>query len=718
MKQVLVNRKGEVVVKKVPVPTLQKDTILVRVENSLISSGTETRSLVDKGLPAYIKRNPGTAKSFLGRMLREGMDRPLMDIRTKLKELTQVGYNCSGTVIECGSGVDWIEAGDRVACAGGEAHHAEIIAVPKNLVVRIPGNVSSKEAAFVSVGGIALHAVRTARASIGDRVLVIGLGLVGQIVTQILKAAGATVIGVDVHKSKVDAAKSLGMDIGIAGDYTERVLEATNGVGADAAIICAATASSKPVNDAIRSLRDRGSLVIVGVVGMDLEWGSLYAKEISLFMSRSYGPGRYDALYERKGVDYPISYVRWTENRNMEEFLNMVSRGAVKLKPLITAEFAVDDAPDAYQAITESPEKHIAVLLNYKSTEAAEESQSVEHTVAERPVKGRVNIAVIGTGSIVKAQHLPNIRRSGGFNIRTIVSNTGVNAGHMAEVYRAARSTTNYKSALRDKEIEAVLIATPNKFHAGMAIDALSHGKHVFVEKPLAMTYPECRKLWRALKKHKGLLTVGFNRRFSPLSIRAKEMLEGETAPKIGIYRVNVTPSAGKTWIDDPELGGGRILEEVCHFFDFFSWIFGEEPIRVYAEKLTARSSNIVDKDNVVISVKFSKGSIASIIYSCIGNPNVPKESVEIFSSGKVVRILNFQRLDAFGFREKGMKLASIDKGHYNHMLNFLRAIKGEEKLAVTADDGIRATVCCLKTLESLRSSTPQKLDWKKIISG
>jgi predicted dehydrogenase/threonine dehydrogenase-like Zn-dependent dehydrogenase len=711
---------NDVVVAEIPSPTVADNEVLVQNIFSVISTGTERASLKEggkgvMGLVSKVKANPELVKKAIDEVRRVGLRKTLELIRGEAEgKLVPLGYSSSGIVLEVGRNVTDISVGDRVACAGaGYACHAEVIAVPRNLVCKIPDGVEFDEATFTSLGAIAMQGVRRAQVVLGDKVAVIGLGLIGQITCQILKASGAFVIGIDPMRERVDLARSLGADVCFVSgeDVVLQVERLTGGIGADAVIICASTTSSEPARQAMQMSRRKGRVVVVGAVGMELERSPFYEKELDFVISCSYGPGRYDPTYEEKGIDYPIGYVRWTENRNMQAFLDLLAGKKVEVKRLIDRVFPIEEASQAYDALGQEG-RPVTVLFNYA---AAPKPQL--HRMELRPltkVKQKVNVAVIGAGSFAQAYHLPNLKRIPFYSLRAIVTKTGANAKTLAEKYGAQYCSTDYKDVLSDGDVDLVLIATRHNLHAPLICEAAKAGKDIFVEKPIALTYEQCRDVYAAINDSGVNLTVGFNRRFAPLAQRAKVLMEEHHSPMVINLRVNSAGVPKTHWINDPVEGGGVILGEGCHFFDLISWLIGAEPRRIYAEMVSQNNAASVDAGNVVCTLSFEDGSIASLTYTTTGNESFPKERIEVFADSRVVVIDDFKELTVVGAGVKVEKLPQIQKGHFELIQEYGRLLRGESKNRdlPTVLDGIRATVCSLKALDALKTGKVQEFGY------
>lgn len=712
---------GKIVVEEVPAPACGDNEVIVQSMFSVISAGTEGSSLKQSakgvtGLVAKAKDNPELVQKALDMARREGISKTLDTVRGQIKgNLSPLGYSSSGVVLETGKNITDISVGDRVACAGaGYANHAEVVAVPRNLVSKIPEGVEFNQAAFTTLGAITLQAVRRARVQLGDRVVVMGLGLLGQIACQILNSSGAHVIGIDPIKERVELAEELGAERCFISrkDVVSQVLKHTDETGADSVIICAATPSSEPVSQAMQMSREKGKVVVVGAVGMELERSPFYEKELDFLISSSYGPGRYDPSYEEKGIDYPIGYVRWTENRNMQEFLSLLAAGKVNVERLIDIVSPVDEADKAYKTLVSPGKRPLAVLFKYAAVPELAPLRVVELKAGEK-VAGKINVAVIGAGSFAQAYHLPNLKRIPAYNVRAIITKTGSNAKSLAKKYRAQYCSTDYKEALNDNDVDMVLIATRHNLHAPLIVEAAGAGKHIFVEKPIALSYEECRAVYQAVTESKVNLTVGFNRRFSPLAQKAKRVIERRKSPLVITYRVNSAATKKEHWINDPEEGGGVIVGEGCHFFDFINWLIGAEPNRIYAGSISSNNPSLIDTSNMACTLSYSDGSVASLVYNTIGNEAFSKERIEVFVDGGVVTIDDFKELVITGLGDKGAKLSRAEKGQFELLREYGKFLNGQSQGLdlPTVQDGIRATICSLKALESLQAGEAQEID-------
>ena len=718
MKQIF-TQSGSITTEEVPAPVCGDNEVLVNNAYSLISVGTETTSLQGGkgavGIASKAISNPDLVHKAMEMTKKEGISKTIKVIKGQTGNLTALGYSSSGVVLEVGKNITDITVGDRVACAGaGYANHAEIIGAPRNLICKIPDNVDFEEAAFTTLGAIAMQGARRAQVQFGDKVVVIGLGLLGQIACQILTAAGAHVIGIDVMEGRVELAKELGADICFAGgqDAVNEVLKHTDGIGADSVIIYAATKSSEPVKQAMQMARKKGKVVVVGAVGMEIDRSPFYEKELDFLISCSYGPGRYDPLYEEKGVDYPIGYVRWTENRNMQEFLKMLSEKKVNVKRLIDHTFPIEEAAKAYETLN-SEKRPIGVLFRYKEITKRETFRKTQLKPSVINTD-KINVAVIGAGGFAQAYHLPNLKKIPFYNIKAVVTRTGSNAKKIAEEYGAEYCTTDYKEVLSDEDVNLVLIAARHHLHAPMIIEAANAKKHIFVEKPIAMNYEDCKGVYGAIVENKVNLTIGFNRRFAPLAQKAKRIVENRKNPLMITYRINSAGMKKEHWINDPVEGGGAIIGEGCHFFDFCNWIVGREPMRIYAEMISSDDESVVDANNIMSTIRYEDGSVASIIYTTIGNESFPKERIEIFVDGGVVAIDDFKELTVVGLAGKREKLKRIEKGQFELINEYGKLLKGESRNidVPSVADAVKATICSLKVLDALKTGKVQKWDY------
>jgi predicted dehydrogenase/threonine dehydrogenase-like Zn-dependent dehydrogenase len=719
MKQVI--RKGlkDIIVDEVPDPVLLPHHVLVRPLYSLISSGTETASIHRDSLLKEVGDNPSHLRKIWDVAMKTGPLATFAEVRAKFSEYAVLGYSGAGVVAARHPTVTDLEIGERVAYGGEGTGHGETILVGRNLAARMPEGLGCEEACFATLGAIAMNAVRTARIELGDVVAVIGLGLVGQLVAQLVRLQGGVVIGIDLNVHRVDLAKSLGADHGIGGaSAVEGVRSITDGRGVDCAIVAAAAKSPAPAQQALNLCRDRGRICVVGAVGMEFPWNDMYLKEIQLYMSRAYGPGSYDASYEKQGRDYPLPYVRWTENRNMEEFLRLIAAGRIDVRPLVTHEFALDDAAKGYDTIFDRTANSLAILLKYP---AATQPDAVAAFAPARKIgvggwgvgdgvrprqKGVASFALVGAGNLAKWEHLPNLKKLNGVELRAVYSAAGVRGKSYALRFGAAYATSEYEEILKDPQIDAVLIASRNQHHAPQALAALRAGKHVFVEKPMALTAAECAELCDAVEETGRHLTVGFNRRFAPYYRELKSALERRTAPAVVQCRINSPGISGAYWMADPAIGGA-ILGEACHFIDLMYWLLSSEPVSVSAYSLPTGKADPIGENNIVASFRFEDGSIGNLTYCTVGSRTSGGERVEVFAQGIGGFSEDFKRTGVWKGTRSGKSKMWPDKGYFGQMADFAESIRTGRPPSVTVRDGARATLGCLAMMASAKDGAP-----------
>jgi len=724
VKQIIQNHKtGELRVAEVPAPALKSGGVLVRNYFSAISAGTErtTVNLGQKGLIGKAKARPDLVKKVMDTARKEGLRTTFEKAKARMERPKALGYSSAGVVIEVSADVDGLSPGDRVACAGQDyASHAEVVFVPENLCAKILGGVKLEYAAFTTLGAVALQGIRQAQLTLGEKVAVIGLGLIGQLTVQLAKAAGCEVLGVDLNERNVEFARESGADV--VAIHRQDDVEAladklSNGYGMDAVLITAAAKSNDPILLASDVLRDRGRVIVVGAVVMDVPREPFYEKELELKLSRSYGPGRYDRNYEEKGLDYPIGYVRWTEKRNMEEFLRLLNTGKVDVDRLITHRFPIDDAVNAYDLILgKTKEWYLGILLEYPEREVERENR-VYVEVGERVYakKDAVRIGVIGAGNFAQAVLLPDLKRNPNVVLKGVATATGINARSVAERFGFEYATSHYEEILSDRDIDAVVIATRHNLHAQAAIEALKQGRAVFVEKPLALNEAQLKQI---TETHRQLgisvgsqsspprLMVGFNRRFAPLVNQVKNALGQRISPYVVNYRVNAGFVSKAHWTQDAEEGGGRIIGEVCHFVDTIQYIVDSKPIKVFAEIMSTNSDKMTAQDNVSIMLKFEDGSVGTIVYTALGDSSFPKERIEAFGNNSVAVIDDFRK--GFFFKKgQKTKFKGNGKGHREELEAFVAALQNGSKMPISFEEMVLATLVTYKVLESVATGSP-----------
>jgi predicted dehydrogenase/threonine dehydrogenase-like Zn-dependent dehydrogenase len=727
MKQVLQQAtSGEIAVTDVPAPKLLPGCLLVRIAASLVSAGTERASseFASKNLAQKAKARPDLVREVIQKVRRDGLLSAVSAVRTRLDQPTALGYSSAGTVIGVADDVSDIRVGDRVACAGaGYAVHAEFACVPRLLVAKFPSSIAFEAAAFTTVGAVALHGMRVAEVKLGDMVAVVGLGLLGQLTVQMLKAAGCRVLGMDINPHRAELAATLGAEVVSTSseEFSDLCMQRSNGRGVDSTLITAETASSAPVNLAGTITRDRGVVTAVGTVGIDIQRKPYYEKELDFRISRSYGPGRYDTAFEQKGRDYPIGYVRWTETRNMEAFLQLLSEGKLDINALITHRFAIEQAQGAYQLISgKTAEPSLGVLITYSSD--ANDSPSLELQRPER-VGSRanaVNVGWLGAGAFAMGTLLPAAKQASGVEFVGVCTANGSHSRQAADKFGFRYCTTDDQKIIHDPAVSTVAISTRHHLHAPQTLAALAAGKHVFCEKPLCLSEQELAEIVHAHAANHGqsLLTVGFNRRFAPMARRMKEFIGEIHEPLSLSYRVNAGFIAADNWVNDPELGGGRILGEVCHFVDFLIFLAGSPPVEVHTRSLS--DTGKYSGDNVVIAIQFFNGSQGTVTYLANGDRSFSKERAEVFGGGAVAVLDDFRSLEMVRHGRKEILRSRLrqDKGHRAEWEVFASAIKSGAESPISLDDIVATTLTTLGALESRSTGKPVPVEVTRFIQS
>lgn len=664
MKQIVQNlQNGETMLAEVPVPVAGRGQLLIRTHCSLVSLGTE-RMLVEFGKAGWIEKarqQPEKVRQVLDKIKADGLQPTLEAVFRKLGEPLPLGYCNAGEVIAVGEGVTGFRVGDRVLSNG---KHAEVVCVPQNLAAHIPDGLPYEDATFAVVGAIALQGIRLIEPTFGETVVVTGLGLIGLLAAQLLRANGCKVVGLDFDPVKLELARSWGIQAFQAGDGPAHQFESS----ADAVLITASTKSNEVVSQAARMCRKRGRIVLVGVVGLDLQRSDFYEKELRFQVSCSYGPGRYDESYEIKGQDYPIGFVRWTAQRNFEAVLQAMASGQIQVKPLITEVVDLQNYKQIYRDIGQT--RSIASILRYPVEQALE-----KHPFA--PSEGhfsgqRGSLGIIGAGNFAAATILPNLRKLGA-DMRSIASASGLSSAMLAKKYGIPQATGDYRDILADPNIDAVIIATRHNAHARLAAEALRAGKHVFVEKPLALNNPELHELETTLLESGRTLMVGFNRRFSPFAREAKELLGNDAGSMHVVATMNAGAIPANNWVHDPEIGGGRLIGEACHLIDLITFFTGSFVENVVANALGPQPAT--NTDNASILLQYANGSTGVINYFSNGNTAYPKERIEVYNRGRTIVIDNFRRARYFGFPKSG-RSQTQDKGHHEQFARWLERLK------------------------------------------
>lgn len=704
-------KSGEMTIQELPMPLVSTGMVLVRNHYSLISTGTEgsTVKTARKGLIGKAKERPEQVRQVLDVLKMQGPVQTYRAVMKKLDAYSPLGYSSAGAVIEVGEGVKDFIVGDRVACAGvGYANHAEVVAVPENLCVKLDDNADLKVACYNTVGAIALQGIRQADLRLGEYCAVIGLGLIGQLTCLMLRASGVKPFGIDIDSSAVETAKKQNTDVAFVRSeqgVVEKIRNLTNGIGVDAVIITAASASLDPINFAGQIARKKGRVVVVGAVptGFDRE-PDYYKKELEVRMSCSYGPGRYDLNYEEKGIDYPVGYVRWTQNRNMQAFQDLIHRGSIDLSSLTTHEFLLDDSVQAYDMIVNKNEPFLGIVIKYDTYKEIKR----ERVIIDPDVKpqGKVGIAFIGAGNYAQGNLLPNIPKGDPDVIcRSVITNSGTSSKRVAEKFGFESCTSDIEDIISDEKVNTVFIATRHDSHADYVLRALKAGKNVFVEKPLCLTIQEVEKISELLARSSKLkvqsrLMIGFNRRFAPLAIALKE--KTDCGPVSMLYRINAGDIPADTWIQDKAIGGGRIIGEVCHFIDFMTFFASGRPVRVFASAMPDPHRL---NDTVNINLEFENGSIGTVSYFANGSKNLPKEYFEIYSSGMTGIIRDFKELNVYGRgRPYRKKLINQDKGQRLMVRQFIESVKKGGPPLIPVSEIFAVTEASFAVMDSIKS--------------
>lgn len=715
MKQVFL-LKGNAVVVEVPPPSCGENDVLVQNHYSVISAGTEKLSLESsgKGVIGLLKSQPELIDQGIAYLKRMGLSNTLkLAKEISEKNLERTGYSCCGKIIKTGSRINDLAVGDIVACGGAEiANHAEINAIPRNLCCRVPANITSKEAAFATIGSIALQGVRRSKAQIGDVVVVLGLGLVGTLTIQLLKAAGCRVLGVDIDEKKLQFAEKFGLKKGFSANSTliDSINNYCDGIGADKTIICASTKSNEPLEQAIGFTRKKGIIIAVGTIGMNIPRKDFYKKELDFGMSCSYGPGRYDTRYEEKGIDYPIAYVRWTENRNMQEFLRLVAEKEVDVNSLIEKEYTIDEAFEAYQRLNEATEK--PTLVFKYDTENIDTKTKFFIGSGKKIESEGINVGLIGAGSISRSYHLPNINKISDLSLIAIATKNGDNAKKIGEQYKVEYFTTDYNDIINDEKVDLVMISTRHNLHAEIVQKCIACGKNIFVEKPLCITKDELELIEKKLRDSDVNICVGFNRRFSPIIMDVKKYIKDLNLLEKGMiinFRVNSAGMTADSWMNDPEEGGGALIGEGCHFFDLMNYFAESTPQVIQVSSISTSDSSIITDNNLVANIKYRNGVLGSVLYSTIGNKAYPKERFEFFGKDTIIMADNYRHLTIAATKNSSKKYMGMNKGHYELLDAYTEFLKGgySRKIELPVNEtAIESMKLTFSVIEELKRSS------------
>ncbi|WP_420552530.1 bi-domain-containing oxidoreductase [Tenacibaculum aiptasiae] len=698
MKQIIQDlKKGDTILEEVPVPLVKKGHVLIKTTKTLVSLGTE-KMLVEFGKANFIqkaKQQPDKVKMVLDKIKTDGLKPTLDAVFNKLGQPLPLGYCNVGEVVAIGNGVTEFNIGDRVASNG---NHAEYVLVPKNLVAKIPDNVTDEKAVFTVIGSIGLQGIRLLKPTFGETIVVVGLGLIGLVTAELLKANGCNVIGFDFDPEKIKIAQSKGITAINPSEGTDQVKfveNFTNGVGADGVIITASSKSNEIIAQSAQMCRKLGRVILVGVIGLDISRADFYNKEISFQVSCSYGPGRYDEEYEQKGNDYPVGYVRWTEKRNFEAVLNAISNGSLDVKPLITERVPLKEFDKIYGDMSSS--KSIASILEYNSTEEPKTTVAIN----EKSFKENKGvIGIVGAGNFTSATILPNLKKINA-DIKYIASSGGLSSTTMAKQYGIANSTTNYKEILSDNEVDTVFITTKHNMHASMVLEAMKSNKSVFVEKPLALTTEELDEIIKEYNENDVSVSVGFNRRFAPLAKQMKKALGNDNTPMNIVATMNAGFIPDDVWVHDMEVGGGRIIGEACHYIDLCTYLAGSKVKSVCMNSMGTNPQE--NTDNASILLKYENGSNAVINYFANGSKAYSKERVEVYSQERTLIMDNWRKLRGYGFKKFSKSSSKQDKGHYNQFNELIDSQKKGGNPIISFEEIVNTTRASFAAIESLK---------------
>lgn len=690
MKQVFIN-KGKIITEEIPERVLEKGYIKVQTKFSCISMGTELATVASSGktLLDRIRENPKNLIKGLNLLKEKGISGTKVTLDNSFGTWQSIGYSASGIVLEVAEDIKNIKVGDRVACAGGNyATHSEIMIVPKNLVVKIPEKVTLKDASSVAIGSIAMQGVRRADVRLGEWVCVIGLGLLGQLTIQILKAAGVHVIALDIDQARIEEAKNLKIKNVFNSnreDIYTKVKALTGGMGVDSVIITAATKSSLPLKQAFNICRKKGKVVLVGVVDINIDRTDMYEKELEFLISTSYGPGRYDSTYEENGIDYPYHWVRFTENRNMIEYLKLIENKKIDLTKMYGKEVSINNADKVYESLIENSNRPLMQVFKYDNI-IETNIYKVENISEKKLSKNKIKIAVCGIGGFAKNFLLPNFNKINNCEIYSIMTRDGGNSKKTALDYNAKKAVTSYNEITNDPEVDVVIISTRHNLHYEYIVKALKANKDVYVEKPLCLNENELSEIKQHVEKSGSALMVGYNRRFSPHAMLIKEKIKNRINPIIINYVMNAGYIPLDNWVHTEE-GGGRIIGEACHIIDLFKYFTEETPISVTVNDLIPQTEYLSNRDNVVITIKYNKGSVATLTYCSNGNLNYPKETCTIFCDNNTYEINDYKETKLFEKKITTFSTKGTDKGHFNELNLFINSCCEGKRFLIPIED-------------------------------
>lgn len=708
-------RSGKIGLVEIPSPAVMSGRVLISNRFSLLSAGTEkaARRLAQDSLLAKARQRPDHVRRVLEKVRNEGLWNTVGQVRQKLDEPMPMGYCSAGVVLACGGDVQGFEPGDLVASNGG---HAEVVCVPKNLCAKVPEGVSTDHAAFSVLASIAMQGVRLSEVNLGEAALVVGLGLVGQLTVALLNAAGVRVIGVDLDPAKCELSKKMGAAEARPDLRAGDVEKLTRGLGADAVLITASTKSNGPIDLAANAVRQKGRVVLVGVVGLELDRRPFYFKEAEFVVSCSYGPGRYDANYEEKGIDYPAAYVRWTEQRNIQAVLDLMAAGSLDVSPLISHRFAIEDAKEAYDLIETGSEPYLGILLEYPERAESGGRSLKLATGAVRACRkpGGLGIGCLGAGKFARAVLLPKLCAIKGVRPEVVCSSGGLSAVHTGEKLGFSVATSDENEVLENDGVDAVFVITRHENHSGQVIRGLRGGKHVFVEKPLCLNLDELAEIESTLEElgdRAGLLMVGFNRRFSPAACAVRKAFESVAEPLTVSIRFNAGSIPADHWTQDSDIGGGRIIGEACHAIDLATYLTGSRVTRVFAESIGGMNAPAITDDQCFITVRHANGSVSNVAYLAGGDKAFPKERVEVFGGGKVAVIDDFRSAEVWtGGRRKRLWKGKQDKGHAAELKSFVTAAVDGGEAPIPWSDTRSTTAASILAVRSLREGVPVEL--------